>query len=40
MSSEARRLTEERKVTAETYAENKIHSIRLYRKFTDEDYVI
>ena len=40
MSREARRLTEERKITAQTYAENKINSVRLYRMFTDEDYVI
>ena len=34
-SSEARRLTEERKITAETYVKNKTHTIRKYRRFTD-----
>ena len=40
MSSEAKRLTKERKITVKTYSETKLHTIRVYRKFTDENYVI
>ena len=40
MSSEAKRLTRELKITAKTYSETKTHAIRVCRKFTDEDYVI
>ena len=35
MSSEAKRLTKERKTTAEIYVENKTHAICKYRRFTD-----
>ena len=37
MSSETKRLTKERKITAETYSKNRTHTIRAYRKFTDKD---
>ena len=40
MNSGAERLTKDRKITAEKYSDNKIHTIRLCRKCTDEDYVI
>ena len=40
MSSEAKRLTKERKFTAETYSKAKTHTIRVCRKLTGEDYVI
>ena len=40
MSSTAKRLTEERKITAKKYSDNKIHTTCVYRKCTDEDYVI
>ena len=40
MSSEAKRLTKEKKITVETYSNNKMHVIRVYRKPTDEDHVI
>ena len=40
MSSKAKRLTKERKITVKTYSETKLHTIRVYRKFTDENYVI
>ena len=40
MSSEAKRLTKERKFTAETYSKTKTHTIRICRKLTDENYVI
>ena len=40
MSSEAKRLTKERKITAETYSKTKIHTILVCRKLTDEDYII
>ena len=40
MNSGAERLTKERKITAEKYSGNKIHTICLCRKCTDEDYVI
>ena len=40
MSSKAERLTEERKITAKKYSDNKIHTTCVYRKCTDEDYVI
>ena len=39
MSSKAERLTEERRITAKKYSDNKIHTC-VYRKCTDEDYVI
>ena len=38
MSSGAERLTKERKNTVRTYIKNKIHTIRVYRKFTDKNY--
>ena len=40
MSSRAERLTKERKITAKKYSDNKIHTLCLYRKCADEDYVI
>ena len=40
MRSEAKRLTKERKVTAETYFKTETHTLRVYRKLTDEDYVV
>ena len=40
MNSGAERLTKDRKITAEKYSDNKIHTIRLCRKCTDEDYGI
>ena len=40
MNSGAERLTKDRKITAEKYSDNKIHTIRLCRKCADEDYVI
>ena len=40
MSSEAKRLTRERKITVETYSETKIHTICVYKKSTDKNYVI
>ena len=40
MSSEAKRLTRERKITVETYSETKNHTIRVYKKSTDKNYVI
>ena len=39
-SCEAKRLNKERKITAETYSKTETHTIRVYRKFTDEDCVI
>ena len=39
MSSGAERLTKERKNTVRTYIKNKIHTIRVYRKFTDKNYI-
>ena len=40
MSSGAEELTQIRKITDEKYSENKIHTLCVYRKFADEDYVI
>ena len=40
MRSEAKRFTKERKITTETYSNNKTHTIRAYRKLTHKDYVI
>ena len=40
IGSGTERLIEERKITAKKYSDNKIHTICVYRKFTDEDYVI
>ena len=40
MSSEAKRLTKERKINAETYSNIKTIVIRLYKKLADKDYVI
>ena len=40
MSSRAGRLTQERKITFETYSNKKIHTILVYRKFTNDLYVI
>ena len=40
MSSEAKRLNKERRITAETYSKTKTHTICIYKKFTDKDYVI
>ena len=40
ISSGTERLIEERKITAKKYSDNKIHTLCLYRKCADEDYVI
>ena len=40
MSTESKRLTKERKITAETYFETETHTICVYTKFADKDYVI
>ena len=43
MSSESKRLTKEIKITAETYSktETRVYEkIRIYKKISDEDYVI
>ena len=40
MSSGAEGLTKERKITVKTYIKNKIHTLRVYRKFTDKNYAI
>ena len=40
MSSEAKKLTKERKITAETYSKNKTHTMRVYKIFTDVHYVV
>ena len=40
MTREAKRLTKERKITAETYSKTKTHTICVYKKTTHEDYVI
>ena len=40
MGSEAKVLTQIRKITAEKYSENKIHILWLYKKFTDCFYII
>ena len=40
MSSAAERLIEGRKITAKKYSDNQIYTICVYRKFTNEDYVI
>ena len=40
MSSEAERLTKERKVTAETYTENKTHTRCIYKKGSKDLYLI
>ena len=40
MSSDAKRLTKERKITAERYFQNKTHIICVDKKLTDDDYVI
>ena len=40
MRSEAKRLTKERKVTAGTYFKIETHTLRVYRKLTDKDYVM
>ena len=40
MSSGLEELTQIRKITAEKYSENKFHTLCVYKKFADEDYVI
>ena len=40
MNSEAKRLTKERKITAETYSKTETNTIHVYRKFTNEHYAI
>ena len=40
MSSETKRLTKERKITAEIHSKNKTHTICVYNEISDEDYVI
>ena len=40
MSSKAEEITQIRKITAEKYSENKIHTLYVHRKFTGKDYVI
>ena len=40
MSSDAKRLTKERKITAKIYSKNKTHTICVHKKLTDEDFVI
>ena len=40
MSSEAGRLTKERKITIETYTKSKIHAMCVKKKGTDHLYVI
>ena len=40
MSSDAKRLTKERKITAETYSKSETHTIRVCRKFAHGHYVI
>ena len=39
MSSEAKDLTQIRNITGEKYAENKIHTLCVYKKITDGFYV-
>ena len=40
MSSGAERLTKKRENTVRTYIKNKIHTIRVNRKFTDKNFII
>ena len=40
MTSEEKDLTQIRNITAEKYSENKIHTLCVYKKFTDGFYVI
>ena len=40
MSSKAEEITQIRKITAEKYSENKIHTLCVYRKFTGKDFVM
>ena len=40
MSSKAEELTQIRKITAEKYSKNKIHTLCVYKKFTGKNYVI
>ena len=40
ISSDAKRLTKERKITTKIYSKNKTHTICVHKKLTDEDYVI
>ena len=40
MSSDAKRLTKERKITTKIFSKNKTHTICGHKNFTDEDYVI
>ena len=40
MSSKAEEITQIRKITAEKYSENKIHTLCVHRKCTGKDYVI
>ena len=39
MSSKAKRLTKERKITAKIYSKTETHTINVCRKLTDGDYV-
>ena len=40
MSNEAKELTQTRKISVEKYSKNKIHTSCIYKKITDEVYVI
>ena len=40
MSNEAKELTLIRRITVEKYCKNKIHTLSIYKRFTDEVYVI
>lgn len=40
ISSEAKQLIQIKKITSEKYSKNKVHTLCLYKKITDEVYVI
>ena len=40
MSCDTKRLTKERKITAQIYSKNKTHTICVHKKLTDEDFAI
>ena len=40
MSNEAKELTQIRRITVEKYCKNKIYTLCIYKRFTDEVYVI
>ena len=40
MSNEAKELTQIRRITVEKYCKNKILTLSIYKRFTDEIYVI